>query len=65
MNIIKAFWQEFIAAFRAERQGGEAAEASRRHEDELRQELKEELEVQSLPIRLTHSPTTCRVLPFP
>lgn len=42
MGMFRTFWQEFIAAFRAERRGGEAAAESRGRMDELRQELKEE-----------------------
>lgn len=45
MGLFKTFWREFIAAFRAERRGGEAAAASRRRTDELRRELEEEKEI--------------------
>lgn len=43
MNIIKEFWRG-IAAFRAKWQGGEAMAASRKHEDELQRELRDERE---------------------
>lgn len=44
MGLFKSFWEEFIAAFRAERRGGEVAAESRRRTEELRRQLKEEKE---------------------
>jgi hypothetical protein len=43
MSIFRAFWEEFVAAYRAERIGGQAAVNSRQHESELRAELSTQL----------------------
>ena len=39
MNILKECWQNFLEAFRAERQGGHGAELSRKRTAEMKEEL--------------------------
>ncbi len=55
MSIFRAFWEELVAAYRAEKIGGQAAIDSRQHEAELRAELtaqladiKDQLEVEGI-----------------
>jgi hypothetical protein len=43
LSIFRDFWDELIAAYRAEKIGGQAAIGSRKHEAELRAELSTQL----------------------
>lgn len=43
MSIFRALWEELVAAYRAEKIGGQAAIDSRQHEAELRAELTAQL----------------------
>lgn len=47
-GMIKAFWQEFTRAYRAEREGGQAAIESRQREADMRREWAEEREAHKI-----------------